>query len=875
MILITAAPLLLYSLAALNAAPQDLSVSPPTPFDTAQFAEPESVLWPGAFWLWNASLEPQVLRSQLGDMVAHGFRSVCMLPMPHAFRPDSTNNSLDPDYLTPEYFERVRLAVDEAERLGMHWWLYDEGGWPSGQALGKVTEGHPEFGQHRLTRERIETKEAYTVPQDALILIVEGTPRKPIPPGSVWSPLPGEEAFLYRISTGGYVDVLNPAVTDRFIELTHEGYKRAIDDHFGKTVRFTFTDEPGAPNLDPPKSITWTPGFDAAYTQQFGKSIFDILPSLFVVPGPDISLVDAQARLDFYDLWTGRFRDMYFGRIQTWCHENHLGSGGHLNGEDETINVIRYGFGQALRQLRAMDVPGVDVIWRQLFPGKPNQHFFPKYASSAAHQNGTRYALSESFCVYGNGLTPQQMKWLVDYQYLRGINLLVVGCYPLSTRGHHMTGERPHFGPVDPLWDHLRGFNAYVARLGYVLSSGTPKISTALYYPARDMWALSGSAEDVVRTHDQLAQALFEHQCDFDLIDDDLLTDPATHIENGALVAGAMRYDTVLCGEARWMHPAALAMLKQFAASGGKVLCVGHAAGTNGTLEKDVAAFCEKGTLDQLVLRVTPTVLLEPVSRDIRATARSLANGEILALFNEGENPFEGKTRIKAAHVYQLEPQSGVIRLMAKNTEILDVRLTPGESIVLLLTDESHPAEPALSRDGDEMKLDALITVKATRHFFAGEHDFETTTPDTPPVSFSEGTAWKTWLGEDYSGEVEYRATIELPDSWAGKPLELETGPIEYATTIFVDGTAVGHLVWPPWKITLPPCTHGKHEIIIRVANTLANELTSERVIKLWAEKQGPGWPSPYHKRALEFERESRGGGLQGPIVLYKKTQQE
>ncbi|HPO13938.1 MAG TPA: hypothetical protein PLI09_10870 [Candidatus Hydrogenedentes bacterium] len=38
----------------------------------------------------------------------------------------------------------------------------------------------------------------------------------------------------------------------------------------------------------------------------------------------------------------------------------------------------------------------------------------------------------------------------------------------------------------------------------------------------------------------------------------------------------------------------------------------------------------------------------------------------------------------------------------------------------------------------------------------------------------------------------------------------------------------------------------------------------------LWQEKQGPGWPSPYHKRALEFERESRGGGLQGPITLRK-----
>ncbi len=868
MILITAAPLLLYFLAALNTAPQELAVAPLTAFEATRFAEPEAVLWPGPFWLWNAQLEPQTLRAQLNDMAAHGFRSVCMLPMPHAFRPDSTNNSLDPDYLTPEYFDRVRLAVDEAARLGMHWWLYDEGGWPSGQALGKVTEGHPELLQHRLARERIEAKETYTVPQDALILIVEGTPRKAIPPGGAWTPAPGEEAFLYRVVNGGYVDLLTPAATDRFIALTHEGYKRAIGHHFGKTVRFTFTDEPGAPNLDPPKTITWTPGFDAAYTQQFGKNLFDILPSLFVVPGPEISVADAQARVDFYDLWTARFRDMYFGRIQAWCHENHLGSGGHLNGEDETINVIRYGFGQALRQLRAMDVPGVDVIWRQLFPGKPDQHFFPKYASSAAHQNGTRYALSESFCVYGNGLTPEQMKWVVDYQYIRGINLLVVGCFPLSTRDHHMTGERPHFGPVDPLWDHLPGFNAYVARLGYALSSGTPKIATALYYPARDMWALGKGAEKAVNTHDQLAQTLLEHQCDFDLIDDDLLMDPATHVENGTLVAGAMRYDTVLCGETRWMHPAALAMLKQLAESGGKVLSAGHAPGTNGVLERDDTAFCKTGTPDQIIAQVTPTVVLEPATPDIRVTARTLANGEVLALFNEGGNTFDGKAHVKAAHVYQLEPQTGVIRLIAENTETIAVRLTPGESLVLLLTDTPLSAEPLITNSDAEMRLDPLLTATAVRRFSVGEHDIETAVPQLPPVAFSEGTAWKSWLGEDYSGEVEYRATVELPESWAGKPLELETGPIEYAATVFVDGKTVGTMLWHPWKIVLPPLTQGKHALVIRVANTLANELTSERVIKLWSEKQGPGWPSPYHKRALEFERESRGGGLQGPVML-------
>ncbi|MEI2724454.1 MAG: hypothetical protein V9H26_13245 [Verrucomicrobiota bacterium] len=142
-------------------------------FNARAFQEPETLLWPAYFWLWNAPLDSAQLRSQLADMAAHDARSVCMLPMPRAFRPDSTNNSLAPDYLTPEYFERVREAVEEAARLGMMWWLYDEGGWPSGQALGNVVAGHPELTRRAITHERISADKPFYVPADALGLVVE------------------------------------------------------------------------------------------------------------------------------------------------------------------------------------------------------------------------------------------------------------------------------------------------------------------------------------------------------------------------------------------------------------------------------------------------------------------------------------------------------------------------------------------------------------------------------------------------------------------------------------------------------------------------------------------------------------------------------
>lgn len=850
-------------------------------FDPDKFAAPDSVYWPGYFWLWNAPLEPEIIRTQLRDMASHGAKSVCMLPMPHAFRPDSTNNSMTPDYLTPEYFERVRFAVSEAAALGMHWWLYDEGGWPSGQALGKVAQDRPELRQQRLVRERIAAGESYRVPGDSAGLVVEATPPAYIPPGEVWTPERAEDAaWLYRVSSGGYVDLLNPETTARFIELTHEAYRSSLRGFIGKNVFFTFTDEPNAPNLAPEKSIAWTPGMEKLFRDRYGVPIFDLLPALFRAPTKNVSSSAARARIDFYDLWTNRFRQAYFDPIRDWCHRAGLGSGGHLNGEDETINAVRYGFGHALRQLRAMDVPGVDLIWRQLFPGKTPQHFFPKYASSAAHQNGTRLSFTESFCVYGNGLTPAQMKWLIDYQYARGVNLLVAGCYPLSTRDHHMTGERPHFGVCNPLWDHLPAFHAYTARLGYALSAGAPKISTALYYPVRDLWAYGTEAAGAVETHDRLANELLAHQCDFDLIDDDLLCSGSTRIENGELAAGAMRYRTIVCGEVRWMHPQALARLQEFAAAGGTVFCANFLPGTEGVPGGDRSPSIAVDTVEKIAARVRPDIQLHPANRDIRVTVRTIDGGEIFFLFNEGNSPYDGALSLDAESLYRLDTAAGLMTQRPENDRNAEIHLLAGESLLLLASKQKMAAKPQAAVAENGMQLDASIRVRPYRRFIAGERDFEILTYRGEsqgwgsyagrPLPFSEAGRWKDWLGEDFSGEADYEAEFDLPDSWAGVPLVLETGPVEYAATVFLDGKNVGSLLWSPWRVELPPVPAGTHRLLIRVANTLANELTSKRTIDAWSKKSGPGWPSPYHERTLVFERESRGGGLSGAIRLYR-----
>ena len=48
-------------------------------------------------------------------------------------------------YGSREWFDCVKFAVEEAKKLGLKAWLYDEDAWPSGNSGGLITVQHPEF----------------------------------------------------------------------------------------------------------------------------------------------------------------------------------------------------------------------------------------------------------------------------------------------------------------------------------------------------------------------------------------------------------------------------------------------------------------------------------------------------------------------------------------------------------------------------------------------------------------------------------------------------------------------------------------------------------------------------------------------------------
>ena len=129
--------------------------------------------------------------------------------------------------------------------------------------------------------------------------------------------------------------------------------------------------------------------------------------------------------------------------------------------------------------------------------------------------------------------------------------------------------------------------------------------------------------------------------------------------------------------------------------------------------------------------------------------------------------------------------------------------------------------------------------------------------------------SWNPLVGPDFSGTVSYRRHVKLPSDWLGKRLRLNLGKLDYAAKARINDQEIGVVLWSPTSLEFtPPKNQTEFVLTIEVANTLASELTSERVQREWSQRHGPGWPGPYHQRALEFEKESRSGGLFGPVKI-------
>jgi hypothetical protein len=564
------------------------------PLTPDNFANPPLELGIVPFWFWNGDLEYDELEWQMRQYYDRGVRSLFI----HG------RMGLNVPYLSEGWFERVKFVVEKGSEIGLDTWVYDEMDWPSGTAQRQVLDADPDLGQRYLELVALHingplftfleahddryvntgnsnpiaaygvTAEEY---RDGIKQVIDLNKNlsweKTIP----WEAPEGRWVLMYFLEKRApyYIDTLNPASTEKFIELTHEKYKRAVGAEFGSTVPGFFTDEPamyyyhvGLNNY----VVPWSKRMFKIFRDRRGYDLKPHLPALYTEMGEETPRI----RYDFWRTLTEQYSETYYKRIRDWCDENGVIFTGHLLFE-EWLRLSARCEGNLFKYLQHMHLIGVDHLYPKIgSKDEPAEHVALKVGSSAAHHFGSTRLLCESMGGTYWDCTLERMKWMNNWEYVLGVNLF-------NNHGYHYTieGERKRDWPPSQFyhhtwWKYYDLFVKYNARLSHVLSGGRHVAKVLMLYPMSSMWTnyvpqqRTPVASVIEDDFNYLTDALLRLHYDFDYVDEDVLADAI--IENGVIRIADEEYSTFVLPPVTHIKAATFERLKHFVESGGSLI---------------------------------------------------------------------------------------------------------------------------------------------------------------------------------------------------------------------------------------------------------------------------------------------------------------
>jgi hypothetical protein len=641
------------------------------------FLDPAEEYTPFPFWFWNGDLREEEIIRQIHDFKNKGIDGFVIHP-----RMGITEQI---EYLSDRFLELVQCAVEEAAQLGMKVVLYDEGMYPSGSAHGMVVKANPRHasrGLKMMEYKRCNGSELYDIQASLCNLSLgEGDELAAAVALPQMETSSGEYAgdagfnladsrILYPESdmasavglsdhstqwvvyifvetyTGGHIrgvhfgeddgepaappsaDLLNPEAAKQFIRFTHERYFQALKEPFGSTVIGMFTDEPsimGRGSL--PGLIPWTGGFLNWYLD-IGGSIRD-LPALWM----DIGNRAHEVRRQYQKAVHERLELSYYQPISQWCEDHGIALMGHPEASDD-IGVLKY-----------FHVPGQDVVWRWVAPENGTalegvHSTQAKCSSDAARHRGRRRNSNECFgCCGPNGMqwafTMDDMKWYMDWLFVRGVNMLFPHAFFYSIEGERRLNERPpDVGPNNLWWLHYRSISQYIRRMSWLMTDSINTASAAVLCEADHLpW--------------EITKPLYENQIEFNYLEENLLIGSATAaedraiIENGTIRIREQKYNVLIIEGKRALQPALTKKLHEFLSIGGNLILFHSDLEENGLqgAQKIDNPYDVIHALDSVIQR---DVVFKPTCKSLRMSHVVKEGVHFYLLVNEGENPIDG-----------------------------------------------------------------------------------------------------------------------------------------------------------------------------------------------------------------------------------------
>lgn len=515
---------------------------------------------PLPFWSWNAKLETDETLEQVAKMDDNGIGGYFM----HA------RGGLKTEYMSDEWFDNVRAAVVDGEKRGMAPWGYDENGWPSGFGSGAVNGLGVKYQQKYIHMEYTEAP----VEDEMTVGNVKAAD--------------GRNRHFYFSVNRFYVDTMDGEVTDAFIASTHEKYKEKLGADFPKMAGF-FTDEPQMSRK--PKGIPYSLILPREYKNAYGEELLPVLHHLF-----ETSEEAYRTRFRYWKLVTRLFSENFMGRIYNWCNANGSRLTGHMVLEESFADQLDCN-GSCMPNYMHFHIPGVDKLGRSV-----SRDLLAPQVTSVAAQTGKKQVLTESFAMCGWDVTFEELKWILEWQMVKGVNLL---CQHLE--GYSLGGLRKRDYPAghffqNPWWKDYKAFMDFASRVGMLLAKGEIKCEVLVLHTISSAWMYRSDEydwrSDVNRRYSakltDMITWLDKNQILHHLGDETVMETLAS-VEGDLLKVGEMRYKTVIVPSAAVISSHTLALLKAFKQNGGNLVFVGEVPSyVDGVKSDDVKKLAEK-----------------------------------------------------------------------------------------------------------------------------------------------------------------------------------------------------------------------------------------------------------------------------------------
>src|SRR5215207_2756741 len=527
---------------------------------------------------------------------------------------------LETSYIGETYLDRIHFAVEEAQKLGLQTWIYDEMNWPSGTADKRVLQARPDLAQRYLECINITVRgpwftyltgadsryldfekstpvAAFAIRLDGQKEVIDLTPNLSFRDVIPWEAPAGNWRLMYIVEkiADYYIDAMNPEATAEFLKMGYEPYASVIDGKMSSQMLGFYTDEPAMHYYltggDNPV-VPWTKEMFRRFQERNGYNLRPRLPDLFFDVRPD----SARVRYDFYNTLTDFYSKAFYQQIHEWCQQHNVLFTGHLLYEEWLRSLIRVE-GNLFKHYPHMDVVGVDHLYPIVGTrDQPREHVAMKVASSAAHAQRSPRLLCESFGGIFMDATMQRMKWIADWEYVLGVNLLNPHGFHYTLEGPRKRDWPPSMFYQYPWWQYYGDFSNYISRLSHLLSGGKHIAKVAVLWPMNAMFATytpqthNALGDRIERDFNTLTDLLLRLHYDYDYLDEDVLAN--AELDGPIIRIGDEMHELVVLPPMAHIKLSTLQKLEEFVEKGGRVL---------GTIFLPNQAFTSTGSITELI----------------------------------------------------------------------------------------------------------------------------------------------------------------------------------------------------------------------------------------------------------------------------------